>query len=155
MATIIFIHCSQSEMCTQGLFLPDSLSVSFRHSQSRLRASAPLSKALPSVKEHKASEIYMIRIFACMHASHPDLVVAFPCHSSCPFCSLCSSRVAWVRFLLAGLVDTDMPIISCNCSADHLTNVDPPIKNKKRNEAAWKLHASIRTKAHNRKNKAE
>ena len=42
-----------------------------------------------------------------------------------------------------------------DCSADHLANVDLPIEIKKRNEAARKLHASIRTKAHNRKKKAE
>ena len=38
-----------------------------------------------------------------------------------------------------------------NCSAAHLTNADLPIETKKRNEAARKLHAPIRTKAHNRK----
>ena len=47
----------------------------------------------------------------------------------------------------------DAPLL--NCSADHSANVDLPIEIKKRNEAAQKLHASIRTKAHNRKKKAE
>lgn len=60
MAAMIFIDCSQSEVHMQGLFLPDSLSVSFRHSQSRSRATAPLSKTLPSAKEHETSEMCTI-----------------------------------------------------------------------------------------------
>ena len=47
----------------------------------------------------------------------------------------------------------DAPLL--NRPADHSANVDLPIEIKIKNEAAQKLHVSIRTKAHNRKKKAE
>ena len=92
-ATIIFIHSSQSEVHN------------FRHSQSRSSVSAPMSKTLPSVKEHKASEICPMSNW--LHASRPGfqaphpLIVDFSCHFSCLFCSLCSSGVESGSFLLA------------------------------------------------------